>query len=242
MTILRHLHLPNVVSYQHAAELQQRLVANLLAYKAKGTLSPTSPPPPPTIITAQFHPVYTCGRREIGTVSPAQRSYLAQSTPLGQASFIETLRGGQTTFHGPGQLIAYPIIDLRQHALTPRCYVRLLENTVIDTCKFYGIQTKTTEHPGVWVNDEEKICAVGVHLRRHISSHGTGLNVDTELGWFDRIVGCGLEGKRTTSLERQGVRVEGGVEEVAKRFVRFFGERLEGVEERAVRIGEEDVD
>ncbi|CAK1358739.1 unnamed protein product [Cercospora beticola] len=239
MTVLRHLHLPNVVSYQHAAELQHRLVTRLLAHKADAKRVAA---PPPTILTAEFHPVYTCGRREIGTVSAAQREFLTQPTPWGQADFQEALRGGQTTFHGSGQLVAYPIIDLRRHGLTPRCYVRLLENTVMDVCKEYGAQTRTTEHPGVWVNDEEKICAAGVHLRRHISSHGIGLNLNTELGWFERVVACGLEGKRTTSLREQTGQEEWDVGAVAVQFVRHFGKRLANVELPAVGIAEDDVD
>ncbi|KJX97873.1 lipoyltransferase like protein [Zymoseptoria brevis] len=239
MTILRHLRLPSLTSYAHAAALQSRLVAAQLAHKA----SRSPPIPEPTIITAQFHPVYTCGRREVGSVSAEQKAYLTETTPGGRAEFVEALRGGQTTFHGPGQLVAYPIIDLKRHGITPRCYVRLLEKSVIRLCGELGVQTKTTEHPGVWTMDEErKICAVGVHLRRNVTSHGLGLNVSTEMGWFERIVGCGLEGKGATSLaiERAG-REDLGVEEVGGAFVRVFGELMDGVDAVA-GIGEEDVE
>lgn len=180
------------------------------------------PAPPPHIITAEFNPVYTCGRREVGTVSPEQRAYLEYG---GQAEFVEALRGGQTTFHGPGQLVAYPILDLRNHKLTPRDYVCLLEKSLIATCARYDIKAMTTEHTGVWTTPDDKIAAVGVHMRRHITSHGVGLNVNTDLWWFGRIVACGLEGKRTTSFEREGV---AGVEVKAasKVFVGEIGERL----------------
>lgn len=235
--LLRHLHLPNLTPYTHASHLQDRLVSALLAHKA----NPTLPAPDPTVITAQFHPVYTCGRREVGTVSDQQKTFLEQPTPWGRASFHEALRGGQTTFHGPGQLVAYPILDLRRHGISPRCWVDLLEETVIKTCARYGVPTRRTENPGVWVSEEEKICAVGVHLRRNVASHGVGLNVDAEMGWFGRIVACGLEGKRTTSLAGQGVRPVPGVEEVAGLFVRTLAERVNGVE-AVVRVDEEDVD
>jgi lipoyl(octanoyl) transferase len=234
--ILRHLHLPGLVSYNHAAQLQQKLVSSLLAHKASPK---TIPAPDPTIITTQFHPVYACGRREVGTLSTSQISHLQQPTPWGAAEFVETLRGGQTTFHGPGQLVAYPILDLKRHALSPRCYIHLLESCVMKTCGAYGVATRRTEHPGVWVDDRRKICALGVHLRRNVTSHGIGLNVDTELGWFDRIVGCGLEGKAATSLREQGVGEEVGVDEVAQKFVRFFWEEL-GVD-AAIRVREQDV-
>ena len=169
----------------------------------KSSTLPLSPPPDPTIITGQFHPVYTCGRREIGTISPEQQTYLRAD---GRADFVEARRGGQTTFHGPGQLVAYPILDLRRHGISPRAYVRLLESCVIATLARWGIKGFTTDNPGVWTNADRKIAALGVHLRRNVSSHGVGLNISTDLWWFNRIVACGLEGKETTSFEREGLR------------------------------------
>jgi len=227
---LRHLKLPGITPYTHAADLQNRLVSSFLSNKASPL---TTPSPQPTIITTQFPPVYTCGRREIGTVSPSQKLHLEAD---GKASFYEALRGGQTTFHGPGQLVAYPILDLKQHALTPRCYIRLLENAVISTLATYGIKGFTTENPGVWTSNDEKICAVGVHLRRNITSFGIGLNVFTDLAWFDRIVACGLEGKRTVSLRSVGVDV--GVETVSEVFVGEMARALKNVED--VKIIDED--
>ena len=220
---LAHLHLRGVIPYQRAATVQDALVARLLAHKA----SPQSKPAPdPTIITCQFHPVYTCGRREIGNVAPSQQEYLRAD---GRAEFVEALRGGQTTFHGPGQLIAYPIFDLRRHGLTPRQYVCLLEKSLICTCARYDIPAITTEHTGVWTTPERKIAAIGIHLRRNVSSHGIGLNVNTDLWWFDRIVACGLEGKKTTSFEAEGVQGK-SVEEVSEVFVREMARGLGGLE------------
>ncbi|KAI6819438.1 lipoyltransferase [Hortaea werneckii] len=224
--ILRHLHIPGLTPYAYASKLQDLLVARLLAHKA----NPALPAPDPTIITAQFHPVYTCGRREIGSVSDEQREYLTQSTQWGKAEFREAMRGGQTTFHGPGQVVAYPILDLRRHGISPRCWVDKLEDTVIKTCAEYGVQTRRTENPGVWVNEQEKICALGVHLRRNVTSHGIGLNVDPELGWFGRIVACGLQGKSTTSLAQQGVKPLPSVEDVGKVFARTLAEGIKDIE------------
>ncbi|KAK3069905.1 hypothetical protein LTR53_011392 [Teratosphaeriaceae sp. CCFEE 6253] len=225
--LLRHIHLPGLTSYQHAAKLQDRLVAAFLSHKASPSATPA---PGPTVITAQFHPVYTCGRREVGTVSDAQKQYLTSATPWGGASFHEALRGGQTTFHGPGQLVAYPILDLKRHRLTPRCWVHMLESTVIATCVNYGVKALRTENPGVWVSEHDKICALGVHLRRNVTSHGVGLNVSTELGWYGRIVACGLEGKGTTSLTREGVDPVPDVEAVGDVFVKQLATELDGVE------------
>ena len=189
---LNHLCLPGVVSYRRADEIQQRAVRSFLDYKA----SPSTTPPDPAIITSQFKPAYTCGRREIGTVSEEQREFLRAG---GKAEFHEALRGGQTTFHGPGQLIA--------------------------TCTRYGIAAMTTEHTGVWTTPEKKIAAIGVHLRRNITSHGIALNVDTDLRWFSRIVACGLEGKKTTTFAEEAVRGK-SVEEVGKTFVDEFAGRI----------------
>jgi len=220
--ILRHLHCPGLTSYAVASKLQEGLVKTFLAHKASPA---TVAAPSPTIITAQFQPVYTCGRREIGTVSVQQQDHLRGD---GEAEFFEAMRGGQTTFHGPGQLIAYPIIDLKQHALTPKAYVCLLEKSLIKTCTHYGIATMTTEHPGVWTTPNSKIAALGIHLRRNVTSHGIGLNVSTDLRWFDRIVACGLEGKKTTSFENEGT---GGrtVTEIGDVFVTNFAAALTGI-------------
>jgi lipoate-protein ligase B len=150
------------------------------------------------------------------------------------------MRGGQTTFHGPGQLVAYPILDLRTHKLSPRCYVAMLEKSLIATCARYGIEAMTTENTGVWTSEDDKIAAIGVHMRRNITSHGIGLNVNTDLWWFDRIVACGLEGKRATSFVKQGVERE-DVDSVGKMFAEEVAAKLEGVE-GVERVGKEEVE
>lgn len=219
--ILHHIHIPGNTSYATAARLQERLVSRFLASKPPSNAAV----PPPHIITAQFTPVYTCGRREIGTVSVQQQEYLRAN---GGAEFVEAMRGGQTTFHGPGQLVAYPILDLRTHKLTPRTYVCLLEKSLIAVCATHGIKAMTTEHTGVWTSPDDKIAAIGVHMRRNITSHGIGLNINTDLSWFDRIVACGLEGKRTTSFAREGI--DGAsVDAVGSNFVHEVAQRLQGV-------------
>lgn len=134
-------------------------------------------------------------------------------------------------------MVAYTILDLKRLGLTPRCHIRVLENSVIDLLKSYGVEGFTTEDPGVWVKpgsgsvygsglQPRKITAVGVHLRRNISSFGIGLNVTDEPMWFfKQIVACGLEGKEATSL--QGVGVSGlEVGDVAAAFVESFVSRV----------------
>ena len=221
---LLHVHIPGIVPYARGTSIQDKLVHRFLDYKKATSFDQA--PPTPTVLTCSFTPTYTCGRREVGCISPAQQEYLRTD---GRAEFIEALRGGQTTFHGPGQLVAYLISDLRRHSVSPRQYVRLLESSVISTCAHYGIASQTTDNPGVWTSPTKKIAAVGVHLQRNITSHGIALNVSTDLWWFDRIVACGLEGKETTSFEREGVKGR-PVEEVADSFVGKLAENLGGIE------------
>ncbi|KAF2674553.1 lipoyltransferase [Microthyrium microscopicum] len=234
---LRHIHIPTLLSYPTASHIQSQIVSRQLAHKAAlsqrtlgahpNTHSPSTPPAP-TILTFSPPPTYTAGLRSTNRLTP---NAIAELRATG-ADFYYAPRGGQTTFHGPGQLVAYPILDLRAHGLSPRCYVRLLEDAVIETCKAYGVRAYTTDDVGVWTGEkgeERKIAAVGVHMRRHVTVHGVGLNVATDLGWFDRIVACGIEGMRSASLVGEGV--EGvDVEGVGRRLVGVLARRLDGVD------------
>ena len=197
---LRHLHLPGLTPYKRASAIQEHLVRLHLNHKASKS---TTQAPGPVLITFQTPPTYTCGRREIGALSREQKAHLRAD---GKAEFLEALRGGQTTFHGPGQVTAYLILSLQQHNLNARTHVRLLEDSVIGTCEGFWLEAHTTENPGVWIGsspNERKLASVGVHLRRHIASHGIGLNVTVKLWWFDRIVACGLPEKKATSIQKE---------------------------------------
>lgn len=260
-TYLRHLHLPNLSPYPYASAIQDGLVRAHLNWRTSRSVvasqsSPSHRPPPPTLITFQTPPTYTCGRREIGTLSPEQITHL---TARGKAEFYEALRGGQTTFHGPGQLVAYLICNLKQHGLTSRCYVRLLENSVIGLLEEHAVRAHTTDNPGVWVgdagdgvqrDDDRKIASVGVHLRRYISSHGVGINVDTDLGWFDRIVACGLPGRKATSVDFERSRLVGvsaeaktqyDLREMGASFALQLAKRLDGEHPQVEEITEADL-
>lgn len=224
---LAHLPLPGQTRYAVADALQEKLVRALLAHKASPN---ASAPPRPTILTAEFHPVYTIGRREHAALTLAQQAHLTAPVNGVQADFAAALRGGQTTFHGPGQLVAYPILDLKRHGLGPRDYICLLEGAVIATLARFGVAGKRTENPGVWTDEEHKICALGVHMRRYTTSHGIGLNVSSSvLPWFDRITACGLVGKKATSLEDVGVE-NVSVSEVGKVFVQEMAKALQHVD------------
>lgn len=199
----------NQLPYSKGTEIMDGCVRKFLDSKKSAS---ASSPPPPTLLTFQFRPVYTLGRREKG--SKVDTVSLSDG---GRADIFETFRGGQTTFHGPGQMVAYPIIDLRSFDSTSsvpgstpvahipvRCYVSLLEQTLIQVLsQHYGIASaQTTENTGVWVDPDHKIAALGIHVRRSVTSHGIALNMSTDLRWFERIVACGLPDKKTTTVEK----------------------------------------
>ncbi|KAI9208126.1 uncharacterized protein BJ171DRAFT_405697, partial [Polychytrium aggregatum] len=149
------------------------------------------------LLLVEHPPTYTAGRRIKGTTDSEGPRLQA----LG-AEYFETLRGGQTTFHGPGQLVGYPILNLQAHEIGVRSYVSNIENTLIQTCAKFGINATTTQDTGVWIQDR-KIAAIGIHVKRHITAHGFALNCDTDLRWFDHIVPCGLPDKKITSLSQE---------------------------------------
>ncbi|KAI4132527.1 MAG: hypothetical protein LQ338_000626 [Usnochroma carphineum] len=231
---LRHLPLPGLTPYTHSIRIQSHLVSQHLS--SLSSPSP-APPPPPTLLTFQTPPTYTTGRRDHSRLSPSQISHLRAN---GTAEYHPALRGGQTTFHGPGQLTAYLVLNLKTHGFTARNYVRFLEDSVIETCAVFGVRGfREEEHPGVWTGEGRKLASVGVHLRRYVASHGVGVNVSTGLGWFERIVMCGLPGKRATSFEEEGVRGR-GVEEVGKVLAEVVARGLNGCEGVEV-VGEGEV-
>ncbi|KZC03999.1 Putative lipoyltransferase 2, mitochondrial, partial [Dufourea novaeangliae] len=150
-----------------------------------------------TLILLEHNPVYTVGIRD--------KNYTLQDEErlknLG-AEFFRTNRGGLITFHGPGQLVAYPILNLKEFKPSVKWYVCQIEKMIIRLCAEYGIYAETSPDTGVWVKDR-KICAIGIHGSRYITTHGLALNCNTNLNWFDHIVPCGIEGKGVTSLSEE---------------------------------------
>jgi lipoyl(octanoyl) transferase len=151
------------------------------------------------LLLLEHDPVYTLGRGGDPANLLASPDRLAK---LG-AELVRIDRGGDITFHGPGQLVAYPIVELRD-PLDLRRYVRALEASVIATAAAFGVAADRVEGlPGVWVEETRKLAAVGVRVRRGVTTHGLALNVSTDLRWFDEMIPCGIAGCRVTSLERE---------------------------------------
>jgi len=151
------------------------------------------------LLLVEHPPVITFGRR----AEAAAKNLLASAEMLKKmgVEVVESDRGGDITFHGPGQLVVYPIVRLNDHGLSVGGYVRRLEETMINALGDLGVSAKKDDAIGVWV-DGRKICALGVRIKRGVSLHGIALNVSTDLRYFDLIVPCGLSGRGVTSLEK----------------------------------------
>ena len=173
---------------------------------------------PDTLLLVEHPNVYTLGRR--GQLS----DILIDKGELERLG-IEvhyTDRGGQVTYHGPGQLVGYPILNLRRWGGGPLKYVRSLEQVLIETLSDFGVRAESEGHPtGVWVEDR-KIAAIGVKVSRRVTTHGFALNICPDLSYFDHIVPCGLPESRVTSLSLELGR-EVMVGEVAVVLVERFG-------------------
>jgi lipoyl(octanoyl) transferase len=177
------------------------------------------------LLLVEHFPVYTIGRG--GDVA----NLLATPQRLRQigAELVRIDRGGDITFHGPGQLVAYPIVELKD-GLDLRRYVRTLEAAIVDTVAAFGVTGERLEGlPGIWVDGERKLAAIGVRIKRAVTTHGLALNVNPDLRWFDEMIPCGIPDKGTTSLARElghPVPMEDVEDELARQLARHLGLRI----------------
>jgi len=180
------------------------------------------------LIFCQHSPVYTLGN------SGSKENLLLDETELSERGieYYRIRRGGDITFHGPGQLVGYPILDLDQFFTDIHRYLRLLEETIILTLDDLGIRAgRISGLTGVWVGFEEpesarKICAIGVRCSRWVTMHGFALNANTDLSYFENIIPCGIKDKAVTSIEKElGQKIDLPVvqQAVKKNFVQIFG-------------------
>ncbi len=225
--ILNLVHLGRI-DYSAALDLQRKLVEARHAQRIGNTL-----------LLLEHPPVLTLGRNSIRSNILASDELLTQRG----VEIHEINRGGDVTYHGPGQLIGYPILDLR--SFTPRLgaveYVRLLEEALIRACGDFGVPAqRISGRTGVWTIaggsiPEKKIAAIGVHIARGITSHGFALNVTTDLRDFDLIVPCGISDRPVTSLDLEArpentmnpvPTMEFALHAVAKHFGRVFNHQV----------------
>lgn len=182
--------------YRDAWALQTELFDSIVALKRA-----KRPVENEYVIMVEHTPVYTMGRH-------ANPMNMLMSPDLLAQDGIECIpieRGGDITFHGPGQLVVYPIIDMQLHHLGVKAYVNLLEEAVIRTISSFGIKGERVEGAtGVWIDKdtprERKICAIGVRCSHSVTMHGLALNVSTDLAYFNRINPCGFTDKGVTSI------------------------------------------
>ncbi|MCS6934294.1 MAG: lipoyl(octanoyl) transferase LipB [Chitinophagales bacterium] len=179
--------------YSEVWQLQEQFFRQNITAKENGL------PTTQHVILCEHHPVYTLGK------SGKTENILVDPSTVG-ADFFKTDRGGDVTFHGPGQLVVYPILDLDYFKLGTAAYVHRLEETILRTLKNYNIAgERLPEAPGIWLLQPfpRKIAAIGIRVSRGITQHGIAINVNTDLSYFTKIIPCGLAGKAVTSVEHE---------------------------------------
>lgn len=171
--------------YAEAWELQKRVFAARLAQRI-----------PDVLLLTEHEPVYTLGKGADANHLLANEEELKKNG----VDLFAVDRGGDVTFHGPGQLVGYPILDLNNHYLDIHRYLRDIEEVLIRTAKDFGISARRAdEYTGVWVGND-KVAAIGVKVSRWITMHGFALNVNTDLSYFERIIPCGIFHKGVASM------------------------------------------
>jgi lipoyl(octanoyl) transferase len=221
------------IGYAEAWDLQERLLKQNLDIKAAQHrehpgAAPETLPTEHRFLFCEHPPVYTLGK------SGKMEHLLLSETELTERgySFFPTNRGGDITYHGPGQIVGYPILDLEKFRADIGWYLRNLEEVIIRTIGDFGIiGARSSGETGVWIDPdqpgrERKICAMGVRCSRWITMHGFALNVNTVLSDFDNIVPCGIRGKQVASMERElGYALS--LEEVRGAIIRHFSDVFE---------------
>jgi len=206
-----------LTDFKEVWELQKKI----LAFKQKNKCDDI-------IITNTHHPVYTLGRA-------GDKNHLLlndEELEENNTSFYEIDRGGDLTYHGPGQLVVYPIFDLNNYYQDSHRYLRALEEVIILTLKEYGIEAaREEEFTGAWVG-QEKICAIGIKLSRWVTMHGLALNVNNDLLYFDKIIPCGIFHKGVTSMKKllnKEIDMKNLTEKIINNFTKVF--EIEVIEE-----------
>ena len=242
MTPTFHVHHLGLADYAAAWAYQERLMAESLALKAanRDRPAPEQAVLPNYLLTVEHPPVYTLGKSGKATNLLLDDDGLAR---VG-ATFVSVNRGGDITFHGPGALVVYPILDLDRFFTDIHRYLRTLEEAVIRVLAHYGLRAgRISGLTGVWLDfadgapNPRKICAMGVKASRWITMHGLSLNVNTDLAYFGHIIPCGIDDKAVTSMQAELGR-EVPFDEVRDRLIaelaEQFGARI--VSEEAVRL------
>lgn len=193
-----------LVDYEQAWNRQEAVFSDKVRLKLDNRTNGTDEPVPNHLIFVEHPHVYTLGK------SGVPENLLLDSEGLKRymASYYKINRGGDITYHGPGQIVGYPILDLENFFTDIHLYLRTLEQAVIDTLSDYGITAgRYPGYTGVWLEPDgenaRKICAMGVRCSRWVTMHGFAFNVNTDLDYFSHIIPCGIDDKDVTSMKRE---------------------------------------
>ena len=208
--------------YKETWDYQTKLLDDIIAIKRNNRVSEVKEVTPNHFLFVEHPHVYTLGK------SGDQNNLLINEKQLKErgATYYKINRGGDITYHGPGQVVGYPILDLENFFTDIHKYLRLLEEVIINTIAEYGLKGERSKgETGVWLDVGtpfvRKICAMGIRSSRWVTMHGFALNVNTNLGYFDHIIPCGIRGKAVTSLEAELNRsVDLG--EVKEKIIKYF--------------------
>jgi lipoyl(octanoyl) transferase len=214
--------------YKEAWDYQERLFKGILDMKIKNRRENLEEETPNYLLMVEHPHVYTLGK------SGKKEHFLLNESQLEEknASFYKINRGGDITYHGPGQLVGYPILDLENFFTDIHKYLRFLEEAVILTLQEYNLKPERSPgETGVWLDVDtpyaRKICAMGVRASRWVTMHGFALNVNADLGYFDHIIPCGIRGKAVTSLNVELGKKEVNMQEVEQKLLKHLSNLFE---------------
>jgi lipoyl(octanoyl) transferase len=214
--------------YKETWDFQEKLFKSIIDLKIRNRKEDLKIETPNYLLLLEHPHVYTLGK------SGKPEHLLLSENQLEEknASFYKINRGGDITYHGPGQLVGYPILDLNNFFTDIHKYLRFLEECIILTLREYGLKPERSKgETGVWLDVgtpfARKICALGVRASRWVTMHGFALNVNADLGYFDHIVPCGIRGKAVTSLNVELGRREVPMKEVEAKLLKHFAEVFE---------------
>ena len=214
--------------YKEVWDYQEQLFKDILDLKIKNRREETDFATPNHFLFVEHPHVYTLGKSgDISNLLVSEEQLKAKN-----ATFYKINRGGDITYHGPGQIVGYPILDLENFFTDIHKYLRLLEETIILTLAEYGLKAQRSDgETGVWLDVgtpfARKICAMGVRASRWVTMHGFAFNVNANLGYFDNIIPCGIKEKAMTSLNVELGRSEVPLEEVKPKLLKHFADLFE---------------
>lgn len=193
-----------LIDYKKCWDYQEALFSDILSVKSANKKNEAAHPTKNHLLFCEHPHVYTLGKNGNKNNLLVNKTYLEQK----EVAFYNINRGGDITYHGPGQIVGYPILDLENFFTDIHKYLRLLEEVIILTLKEYGVDGgRSKGETGVWLDvgteKARKICAFGVKSSRWVTMHGFAFNVNSDLSYFQNIIPCGIQGKSVTSLENE---------------------------------------